>query len=155
MLFLLLFLSVDLHTRGILGEQLRPSWGSNLLALVFPFLFHPSSQTHPNFCSYPVAGRAVCLGVMFSSRPTEGQLCFGGTLPWVSPGFFLHPKSSSLQRKISHLQLSIPLWLTSIWPTRSPWVGWLVLSVLLLSQIFMLAASGKSLKEANQGSGTS
>ena len=54
---------------------------------------------------------------------------------WV----FLLPKSSSLQRKITHLQLSIPLWLTSIWPTRSLWVGWLVLSLLLLSRIFMLA----------------
>ena len=57
---------------------------------------------------------------------------------WV----FLPPKSSSLQRKISHLQLSIPLWLTSIWPMRFLWVGWLVLSVLIPTRIFMLATLG-------------
>ena len=51
------------------------------------------------------------------------QQNFNFVLEGLAMGFtwvFLLPKSSSLQRKISHLQLSIPLWLTSIWPTRFP-----------------------------------
>ena len=38
-MFLLLLLSVYRHTQVVLGGQLRPSWGSNLLTLVSPFLF--------------------------------------------------------------------------------------------------------------------
>lgn len=64
---------------------------------------------------------------------------------------FLPPKSSSLPNKISHLQLSILLWLNSIWPMRCPWVGWQVRSVLLPSRIFMLAALGLFLNEASLG----
>ena len=39
------------------------------------------------------------MGVAISSRPTEGQLCVGGTPPWFSLGFFSLPKAQVCQKK--------------------------------------------------------
>ena len=89
-----------LHTRGILGGQLGPSWGSNLLALVSAFLFHPSCQTLLSFCSLPVAGRALCLGVAFSS-PDRQKVNFvlEGLRHGFQPGFSSFPKAQVCKEK--------------------------------------------------------
>ena len=49
--------------------------------------FPCSSQTPPSFSSHPVAGRAVCVGVAISTRPTEGQLCVEGLRHGFHLGF--------------------------------------------------------------------
>ena len=127
--------------RLLIRASLLPKRRCSLfLALALPPAYRPRrllllQSDSPQFQQSPHCWQSSLRGSCdFFPTDRRSTLCWRDSamgFTWV----FLPPKSSSLPKKISHLQLSILLWLTSIWPMRCPWVGWQVRSALLPSRI--------------------